>query len=46
MNFMMALKAHRQEKLYLVEPIPKPSSPMMNLARHFALAYLADWIVC
>jgi hypothetical protein len=44
-DFVMALKAHRQEELYLVEPIPKPSSPMMNLARHLALAYLADWIV-
>jgi len=45
MDFMMALKAHRQEKLHLVEPIPKPSSPMVNLARHLASAYLADWIV-
>jgi hypothetical protein len=44
-NLMMAIKAHRQEKLYLVEPIPKPSSPMVNLARHLALAYLADWCV-
>lgn len=42
---MMALKAHRQEKLYFIEPIPEPSSPVMNLARHLALAYLADWIV-
>jgi hypothetical protein len=40
---MMALKANRQEKLYLVEPIPKPPSPMVNLARHLALADLADW---
>jgi hypothetical protein len=45
MDFMMALEAHRQEELYLVEPIPEPSSPMVNLARHFALADLADWIV-
>jgi hypothetical protein len=46
MNLMMALKAYRQEELYLVEPIPEPSSPMVNLTRHLALAYLADWIVC
>jgi hypothetical protein len=45
MDLMMAFKAHRQEKLYLVEPISKPSSPMMNLARHLAMAHLADWIV-
>jgi hypothetical protein len=45
MNLMMALKAHRQEKLYLVESIPKPSSPMVNLACHLATANLADWIV-
>jgi len=45
MDLMMALKTHRQEKLYLVEPIPKPSSPMVNLARHLASAHLADWIV-
>jgi hypothetical protein len=46
MDLMMAFKANRQEKLYLVEPIPESSSPMVNLARHLALAYLADWIVC
>jgi hypothetical protein len=46
MDLMMAFKAHRQEELHLVEPIPKPSSPMMNLACHLALADLADWIVC
>jgi hypothetical protein len=45
MYFMMALEAHRQEELYLVEPITEPSSPMVNLARHLALAYLADWVV-
>jgi hypothetical protein len=45
MDLMMALKAHRQEKLYLVEPIPKPSPPMMNLARHLASARLAYCIV-
>jgi hypothetical protein len=45
MDLMMALEARRQEKLYLVEPIPEPSSPMVNLACHLALAYLADWIV-
>jgi hypothetical protein len=45
MNLMMALEAHRQEELYLVKPIPKPSSPMVNLARHLILADLADWIV-
>ena len=41
----MALEAHRQEKLYLVEPIPKSSSPMVNLACHLATTRLADWIV-
>jgi hypothetical protein len=46
MDLMMALETNRQEKLYLVEPIPEPSSPMVNLARHLALADLADWIVC
>jgi hypothetical protein len=45
MDLMMTLKAHRQEELNLIEPIPKPSPPMMNLARHLALAYLADWVV-
>jgi hypothetical protein len=45
MDFVMALEAHRQEKLYLVEPIPESSSPMVNLARHLATAHLADWIV-
>jgi hypothetical protein len=45
MDLMMALEAHRQEKLYLVEPIPEPSSPMVNLTRHLASAHLADWIV-
>jgi hypothetical protein len=39
---MVALKANRQEKLNLIQPIPKPSSPMVNLARHLALANLAD----
>jgi hypothetical protein len=45
MDLMMALKAHRQEELYLIEPIPEPSSPMVNLACHLALADLADWII-
>jgi hypothetical protein len=45
MDLMMALEAHRQEKFHLIEPIPKPSSPMVNLARHLALADLAYWIV-
>jgi hypothetical protein len=45
MDLMMALKAHRQEELHLVEPIPKPSSPMVNLACHLATAHLAYWIV-
>jgi hypothetical protein len=46
MDLMMALEANRQEKLYLIEPITEPSSPMVNLACHLALANLADWIVC
>jgi hypothetical protein len=45
-DFVMALKTHGQEKLNLIQPIPKPSSPMMNLARHLATAHLADWVVC
>jgi hypothetical protein len=45
MDLMVAFKAHRQEKLYLVEPIPEPSPPMVNLACHLTLADLADWIV-
>jgi hypothetical protein len=45
MDLMMALEAHRQEKLHLVEPIPEPSSPMVNLARHLAFTHLADWVV-
>jgi len=44
-DLMMALEAHRQEKFHLVQPIPEPSSPMVNLARHLATAHLADWIV-
>jgi len=45
MDSMMALKTNRQEELNLIEPIPKPSSPMVDLARHLAPAHLADWIV-
>jgi len=45
MDSMMALKTNRQEELNLVQPIPESSSPMVNLARHLAPAYLADWIV-
>jgi hypothetical protein len=45
MDFVMALKANRQEKLNLIKPIPEPPSPMVNLARHLALANLADWRV-
>jgi len=45
MDLMVALEAYRQEELHLVQPIPKPSSPMVNLACHLALADLADWIV-
>ena len=45
MDSMMALEAHRQEKLNLIQPIAKPSPPMVNLARHLASADLADWIV-
>ena len=45
MDSMMALEANRQEKLNLIEPIPEPPSPMVNLARHLASAHLADWVV-
>ena len=45
MDSMMALKTHRQEELNLIQPIAKPSSPMVNLACHLAPAHLADWIV-
>ena len=41
----MALEAHRQEKLNLIQPVPESSPPMMNLARHLAPAHLADWVV-
>jgi hypothetical protein len=41
----MALEAHRQEELNLIQPIPEPPPPMVNLACHLAPAYLADWIV-
>jgi hypothetical protein len=45
MDSMVALKANSQEELNLIEPIPKPPSPMVNLARHLALAHLADWVI-
>jgi len=45
MDFLMALKANSQEELNLIEPISKPSSPMVNLACHLASAHLADWVV-
>ena len=45
MNFVMALEANSQEELNLIQPIAKPSSPMVNLACHLTPAHLADWIV-
>jgi hypothetical protein len=42
---MVAIKTHRQEKFYFIESIPEPPSPMVNLARHLALANLAYWCV-
>jgi hypothetical protein len=45
MDFMMALKAHGQEKLCLVQPIAKPTPAVMHLACHLASTNLADWIV-
>jgi hypothetical protein len=45
MDFVMALKANSQEKLNLIQPITKPPSPMMDLARHLASAHLADWVI-
>jgi len=39
----MALEAHGQEELHLVEPIPKSSPAMVNLSCNFTLAHLADW---
>jgi hypothetical protein len=45
MDFVMALEANCQEKLNLIQPIPKPPSPMVNLARHLVLANLAYRIV-
>ena len=45
MDFVMALETNRQEELNLIKPIPKPSPPMVDLARHLTPAYLADWIV-
>jgi hypothetical protein len=44
-DFVMALETNRQEKLNLVQPIPESSPPMVNLTRHLAPTYLADWIV-
>jgi len=41
----MALPTYSQEELHLIEPIPEPSPPMVNLACYLALADLADWIV-
>ena len=41
----MAFKTYRQEELNLIEPVPKPSSPMVDLACHLASAHLADWVV-
>jgi hypothetical protein len=45
MDLMMALETNRQKELNLIQPIPKPPSPMVNLARHLASARLADWVV-
>jgi hypothetical protein len=45
MDFVMALETNSQEELNLIEPIPKPSSPMVNLACHLVLANLAYRIV-
>jgi len=28
----VAIKAHRQEELYLIEPVPKSPPPVVNLA--------------
>jgi hypothetical protein len=42
MDSMVALKANSQEELNLIQPIPKPSSPMVNLTRHLASAHLAN----
>ena len=41
----MALETNSQEKLNLIQPIPKPPSPMMDLACHLVLANLAYRIV-
>jgi hypothetical protein len=45
MNFMVALEAHCQEKLCLVQPIAKPTPAVMHLACHLASTDLADWVV-
>jgi hypothetical protein len=45
MNFMVALKAHGQEKLCLVQSIAKPTPAMMHLTCHLASAHLADRVV-
>ena len=41
----MALETYCQEKFYLIEPIPEPPSPMVDLACHLVLANLAYRIV-
>jgi hypothetical protein len=43
MDFVVAIKAHRQEELRLIEPISKPPPPMMNLTG-YARAYLAEGV--
>jgi len=45
MNFVVALKAHGQEELCLVQPISKPTPAVMHLACHLATAYLAYRVV-
>jgi hypothetical protein len=45
MDFMMALKAHGQEKLGLVQSVAKPSTAMMHLACHLASTNLAYWVI-
>jgi hypothetical protein len=45
MNFVMAIKAHGQEKLGLVQSIPKPTPAVMHLACHLASTHLAYRVI-
>jgi hypothetical protein len=45
MNLVMAVEANRKKEFKLVQPVSKPSSTVMNLARHLGFTYLAHRII-